>query len=1052
MRDTLHLSEKTVKITLKKIYEDRKEDFLGRLMEFYKKHFKMLPVSPLWDGREKSIMDIFVPIQLNRVAIEKSGSRGDTEHTVDTYKDMFYTDTTLIDRVSIQGDPGMGKTTFLSKLVHDWCDSDTSKETNLRSNFSDVETLQDFRFVFHIKLRDSIGQSEVKEMIKTQIIDEIYFNKMQQEEAYDLLGRVLERETCLVTLDGLNEWTDHTHKKPIPKMYTLAKQCVVLVTSRPWKMADKRIRDSEIGTLLEVVGVTDTAQLIQNLLRSLTTDNKLTYRKFMENVEERNLNHFLTSPWMLTLLVNLWVNTSLLSGSLCKINIALIETLLNKGLEKEEFDEPSPLEHSVFGHHTEIGNALARVAFKYTFGRKKSLVLCKHELLSPEMLSREQLDFAIKTGVLNERYYISASSRKVHVSFLHETIQEFFAASYIANFLEDKTMAVFSKSNCNVLEVSQVLIYLSGLKWDVANKAIQTLTEEFSDDVNEGLDLVMIGSLCPRATSTFQNTVVNTQTKLNSEIGINLSFDLGGLVLTILVQNMMINCYHEAKVSKEKNINLKMSDFIFHQYLNKMQNDDLLQILMMNKSNVRTLLLERNVLQEHTILTVLEQSKHCIERLKMSGSRGIVSALPNRNLKQLTLIGNIDVTLFSELLPSFINLTFLRIEECDFNKDIYPPPSVEYLCLLKSRCSVEFVGRLLVHLAPLMHTVRLNLGEVYKTANHDLYIKEMRQRVSSCDISKINLCFGKDVAEPFELLNASNLESITFETADVFLLASDRLHSLNKIKIIRLFRTYIGSFKTQLSTRLQQIEYCKLYLEKFYSLLSTLSSFDHPVRCELRDVVLQSSKETCVDDLQKNVSDLRSKIRSHDMSNIEIIVYICSIELFEILHGSSIGVLGLGTTECASLASGMLHTLNRLADLHLRGTFTGRCDLRLPDSIQRIFLQDSECSSEWLCSLLITLSSLDHHVKCVMWGVVFHPSEENRQDESQTDISDFRSLNLSNIKIRIHKVSTELLETLGDTNIEIRQLPEQTAPGKYFRNLHFANLSTLFLEDFASLL
>ncbi|KAH3803165.1 hypothetical protein DPMN_156866 [Dreissena polymorpha] len=210
---------------------------------------KMLPVSPIWYGREKSIMDIFVPIQFHRVAIEKIGSRRDTEQKVETYKDMFYKDTTLSDRVSIQGDPGMGKTTFLAKLVLDWCGSDSSKVSKTSSNFRDVETLQNFRFVFYIKFRDSIGQSKVVDMIKTQIIDEIYFNEMQQTEAYNLLGSIMERETCLASIDGLNEWTDHTNENPIPKMYTLSKKCVVLITFNndhgKWLISVSKILKSE---------------------------------------------------------------------------------------------------------------------------------------------------------------------------------------------------------------------------------------------------------------------------------------------------------------------------------------------------------------------------------------------------------------------------------------------------------------------------------------------------------------------------------------------------------------------------------------------------------------------------------------------------------------------------------------------------------------------------------------------------------------------------------------------------------------------------------------
>ncbi|XP_052237824.1 uncharacterized protein LOC127849145 [Dreissena polymorpha] len=1014
-QDTLSLSEKTVKSTLENIYEDRKEDFLGRLIEYYKKTLKMVPVSPFWSGREKSIKDIFVPIQLNRVAIEKNGSRRETEQKVDTYKDMFYKDNTLSDRVSIQGNPGMGKTTFLAKLVLDWCDTVSSKDPGPSSCFGDLETLHNFRFVLHIKLRDSIGQCKVVEMIKTQIIDEIYHNELQKMEAYDLLGSIMERETCLVTLDGLNEWTDSTKENPMPKMYSLCKRCVVLLTSRPWKMADKRIRDSEIGTLLEVVRITDPEQLTHNMLCSLTTDDELAYIEFMTYVEERNLKHFLTSPWMLTLLVNLWVDKSFLSGSLCEINKVLIKTLFNKGLAKEEFEDPSPFEHSLFGHHTEIGNALAKVAFKYTIGSEKSLVLSKNVLISSEMLSIEQLEFAIKCGVLNERHCYSTASSKSYVSFLHETVQEFFAASYIGNLPEDTITALFSKSHDNLLEISQVIIYLSGLMCDVANKVINHLTEDVLSNVNEGLDRLITWSYDKTTYITFQETVVNTKTKLKSNLNINLSSDLRGLVLSILVQDMIVTCYHEAKVSRQKHIRMNMSDFTFHAYLNTNTYDDLLQLLMMNKSNVRTLLLERHALPEKHILTVLQHSKHSMERLKTLGSHSIISELQNMNLKQLSLIGNIDVTLFFGLLPSLGNLTFLRIEEFDFHEDIFLPSTLRYLCLLKSRCSAEFVGRLLVHLSQVSQLVRFNLGEVYTTENTDLYIAKLRSRIKACDMSKLSLCFGKDASQLFKILNASNLGEITFETADVFLSASKHLHTLNKLKEICLAGTYMGSWNYR------------------------------PVRCELGDVQLMSIEVNHRDESHTRVSDMRSELLSHNLSNIEICVQNGSKKLFEILRDTSIGILDLRTTDCASLASEILHTLSSLTKLYLWGTYTGRFDLKLPALLQCISMEKCECSSEWLCSLFITLSSLDRPVRCQLWDVQLKSIEVYHGDESHTRVSDMRSEllshNLSNIEICVQNGSKELFEILRDTSIGILDL----------RTTDCASLASAILHTLSSL-
>ncbi|KAH3751278.1 hypothetical protein DPMN_185831 [Dreissena polymorpha] len=80
----------------------------------------------------------------------------------------------------------------------------------------------------------------------------------------------------------------------------------------------------------------------------------------------------------------------------------------------------------------------------------------------------------------------------------------------------------------------------------------------------------------------------------------------------------------------------------------------------------------------------------------------------------------------------------------------------------------------------------------------------------------------------------------------------------------------------------------------------TLSSLDHPVGCELWNVVLQSSEEARRYEAHTHISDLRSEILAHDLSNIEILVKNGSKELFELLRDTSIGVLILRTANCAS--------------------------------------------------------------------------------------------------------------------------------------------------------
>ncbi|KAH3811105.1 hypothetical protein DPMN_139508 [Dreissena polymorpha] len=98
--------------------------------------------------------------------------------------------------------------------------------------------------------------------------------------------------------------------------------------------------------------------------------------------------------------------------------------------------------------------------------------------------------------------------------------------------------------------------------------------------------------------------------------------------------------------------------------------------------------------------------------------------------------------------------------------------------------------------------------------------------------------------------------------------------------------------------------------------------------------------------------------------------------------------MSLSNVKCASYASKILYTFKNLTKLHLRGTFSGRFTLQLPETLQCISLQKVECSAEWLCSLLIALSSLHHSVRCELWDILLQPCAEDYGDDSQTHIYD----------------------------------------------------------------
>ncbi|KAH3828974.1 hypothetical protein DPMN_130962 [Dreissena polymorpha] len=62
----------------------------------------------------------------------------------------------------------------------------------------------------------------------------------EREEAKKLCLHITKNEMCLVIQDGLDEWPGD---EPLPSITGIPKEkCIVLTTSRPWKLADERIK------------------------------------------------------------------------------------------------------------------------------------------------------------------------------------------------------------------------------------------------------------------------------------------------------------------------------------------------------------------------------------------------------------------------------------------------------------------------------------------------------------------------------------------------------------------------------------------------------------------------------------------------------------------------------------------------------------------------------------------------------------------------------------------------------------------------------------------
>ncbi|XP_052786398.1 uncharacterized protein LOC128221834 [Mya arenaria] len=111
---------------------------------------------------------------------------------------------TMAKTVFVEGEPGSGKSSLCKKIVHDWCETKQEGQTIYsRTSTKGNEISSQFEFVFYIILREAKKECYVKKMILKNIIERIGIDKRSGEE---LLGEILKSNTCLLVLDGLDEW------------------------------------------------------------------------------------------------------------------------------------------------------------------------------------------------------------------------------------------------------------------------------------------------------------------------------------------------------------------------------------------------------------------------------------------------------------------------------------------------------------------------------------------------------------------------------------------------------------------------------------------------------------------------------------------------------------------------------------------------------------------------------------------------------------------------------------------------------------------------------
>lgn len=474
-------------------------------MGYYREKLSCMPISPLSGRLKKDLMSMYVPSKLS-ISDRKLGSgTGETQNYITNYFDLFNRKGKHHKNIYIQGEPGMGKSAFATKLALDWSKSinsthltvSTSPEnvgTNIQ--FRDIETLQRFNFLFLIFLRDCENQCDVEEMIQNVIVLELNKGKQYTEV---FIQEVLSRENCLIVFDGLDEWIHPTEsickrqKEAIPHRRT-GSHCTFLTLTRPWKLALSSMEKIDIDPLFTISGVLDWRKLLEKYANRLNEHApiKRDIRNFELSVP-RPIAHLLDTPLFAVILLCLWFENNSLPESVTNIYISLLDVQGKRNSKPEDITENECREFSELPKflkdklwcqcNFDLMKNLGHLAF-FTLHTddKQSKIVFPAETVRKHLRTSNMEERSVKAGILTKSQILSVTSTEYRYCFQHKSIQEFLAAFFFAIELNENENLVkilkefYSESKQSLLSIDRFYVFICGLNPTLASEIFEYIS------------------------------------------------------------------------------------------------------------------------------------------------------------------------------------------------------------------------------------------------------------------------------------------------------------------------------------------------------------------------------------------------------------------------------------------------------------------------------------------------------------------------------------------------------------------------------------------------
>ena len=387
-------------------------------------------------------------------------------------------------RILVQGETGIGKTTFVKKLLVDWSNL---KEAKMPEEPEDA--LRKFDLVVSVNLKEVSKCQTFKEVLRQSRVfpdDETSLD--------DLLSYIREnQDRVLFVFDGYDEYRTGSEAEVkygrrsnslIFEIFRgiILRDCTVLVTTRSSR-ADELLEFADIDAEITGFNWCDKQAFMMRFLGSQTEVDGLCGYLLMSDIDD-----LATVPLLNLFFCLLWreEKEKLEKGLKSKTELfqAIVKHILQHNHKKHSPSNASKLKEA---DHKEILTEIGKVALE-------ALLRGDHVFNFGQLSEKVRGEGSVIVGLLQVSEFGPSMDPKEMVSFIHKSVQEYLAAWYVTyrcvregnlGGIEQRACTV---EDCNALE--NVFQFVCGLSDEGAEK----IFEHFSSVRTKDLPMALPGA------------------------------------------------------------------------------------------------------------------------------------------------------------------------------------------------------------------------------------------------------------------------------------------------------------------------------------------------------------------------------------------------------------------------------------------------------------------------------------------------------------------------------------------------------------------------------